>query len=220
VENGTVCDDGNPDTEADRCFDGTCTDDPCAVLDCAGIADACNTGTCNRELGRCEAMPVMDGAECDDGDPCTTGDQCGEGSCQGAAAMDGTVCDDGDECTTPDACDSGSCVGAPLDCSDRDGACVVGQCNPVTGTCGTTPKMNATVCNDGNACTTGDQCTGGVCGGAPRNCSTMDDMCNVGVCETGTGSCVRDPVDDGTACDDGDAMTTGDECTSGACAGT
>jgi len=41
---------------------------------------------------------------CDDGNACTTGDTCGNGSCAGAPVDPAVACDDGDACTT-EACD-------------------------------------------------------------------------------------------------------------------
>lgn len=43
------------------------------------------------------------------------------------------------------------------------------------------------------------------------------DACNTGSCDTATGTCVLEPVSDGTSCDDSDSCTTGDQCLAGVC---
>src|SRR5262249_17822956 len=102
-----------------------CTDDVCD-----------GTGTCRH---------IANGAECDDGDPCTPNDTCRDGVCVGTGtkacgvvgcseAPDGTPCNDDNACTSPDTCHGGTCVGVPL---------------------------NGTACDDGNACTENGQCAAG-----------------------------------------------------------
>lgn len=81
---------------------------------------------------------------CDDGNECTFGDTCGQGSCQPGTTL--RVCDDGNACTTD------SCV--------RGRGCVF------------TP--NTTACDDGNACTVSDRCGGGRCSGTPRVCDDQE----------------------------------------------
>ncbi len=71
-----------------------------------------------------------DAIDCDDKNPCTK-DLCTEGEC--AYEFFPSDCDDGDLCTTDDQCLNGECVGTPMDCADEDdctedscedGACV------------------------------------------------------------------------------------------------
>ena len=50
-----------------------------------------------------------------------------------------------------------------MDCSGMTDTCNVGTC--AAGACGPVPVTDGTVCDDGNALTTGDSCTGGVCAG-------------------------------------------------------
>jgi hypothetical protein len=74
-------------------------------------------------------------------------------------------------------------------------------------------------CDDGNACTQTDTCTGGVCAGSnPVVCSDPGE-CLGAACDPGTGDCL--PVNDpnGTDCNDGDVCTEGEECTNGVCGG-
>ena len=107
-----------------------------------------------------------DGAECSDGQYCTTSDACSGGTCGGTA----NGCDDKDACTT-DACDktTGGCshskiVGcngyctANSQCDDKS-ACTTDACT--ANAC--TFTNNTAACDDGNACSTGDVCSGGKC---------------------------------------------------------
>ena len=74
---------------------------------------------------------ALTGAECDDGNACTTEDTCVGTEC---ILRGNTVCDDEEQCTD-DSCDS-------------DGGCVF------------VDKVAGTPCNDGDACTLGDACGG------------------------------------------------------------
>ena len=73
-------------------------------------------------------------------------------------------------------------------------------------------------CTDGNACTKGDRCFGGVCTpGTSVTCMASDQCHNQGLCDPASGLCSNPPKDDGSPCEDGDACTTGDTCKSGLC---
>jgi hypothetical protein len=104
----------------EECDGGACCLSDCAVRPCNG------TGACIPGFLCCPA-----GANCGDGNPCTT-DGCNPGTgCTHAANQD--ACDDGDPCTVNDACGGGSCQpGAPLDCSDGN-PCTVDRCDPSSG---------------------------------------------------------------------------------------
>ncbi len=149
------CDDKNTCT-ADTCdaVSGKCSST--AIPGCQGCAkdgdcddkNGCTADKCDG--GKC-TFGTLAGANCDDGNPCTQGDQCSADKCQGLPAN----CDDKNPCTK-DACDpaNGKCGAAPADGSCDDGnlctisdVCVGGKC---------LPGANA-VCEDGNACTT-DSC--------------------------------------------------------------
>jgi MYXO-CTERM domain-containing protein len=125
--------------------------------------------------GQCENDP-LDGVACDDGNPCTTGDQCDIGSCDGElvecddsnactddACADGECaflaniepCDDGDACTSEDTCAAGACMGSTYSCDDGD-ACTADLCEG-DGTCSHIPQV--VDCDDSNACTA-DSCDG------------------------------------------------------------
>ena len=76
--------------------------------------------------------------------------------------------------------------------------------------CQSTP--NTAPCDDGDACTQGDLCSGGSCAGTPLDCddgnACTDDVCSNGVCENPPNS---------APCDDGDACTENDACSGGVC---
>jgi hypothetical protein len=241
IEKPIACDDNSPCTDDDTCDDGECVGTP---RDCSEFDTACTTGGCGR-LGECFAIPNENGGACDDGDKCTSGDECVEGECEGTPldcsdldsacrvgicngdsggceavpVEEPTECNDGDLCTGGDECDDGECVGTPRDCSDLDGECVEGACNPDTGSCVGRQLDDGEPCNDGQLCTTGDVCGDGTCAGEEKDCSASGGNCLVGDCNPDTGQCVGDPVDDGTPCNDGNGCTGDDECTDGQCAG-
>ena len=228
---GPGCDDGNDCTldacdddlckhialHGDDCDDGdVCTvDDQCALGECeSGIfqpcddLNSCTTDGCTPGVG-CDHEPTP-GAECDDGDACTTTDVCDGAVCLGSGplACDDAnpcttdechpinacvyviatgSCDDGDACTADDGCSGGACVGALIDCDDAD-LCTSDSCDTKLG-CEHTPFSSG--CDDGNNCT--------------------DDAC-----DAATG-CVSVP--NTAVCDDGLVCTSDDVCADGACAG-
>jgi len=141
---GTACDDGDGCTRTDTCRGGVCLG--ASPVDCSGLDDACNVGTC---------------------DPTT-------GSCGRARRPDGTRCDDGNACTLSDRCAAGACAGTARDCSGATDQCNVGSCDPTTGNCVAVPRADGLACNDGDSCTTPDRCSAGVCTGPNTCCSPRD----------------------------------------------
>ncbi len=195
----------------DNDCDGT-TDEqaPC------GKGEACVIWTCAGTAG-CKQAPMTNGVACDDGDPCTSGETCGqiEGAivCKGG----GNACDDGNSCTT-DSCTPAdgkpSCQHAAVDdasatvCQPGD-VCQVGTC--VAGSCAAKAK-----CVDANPCTE-DACnkTTGACTFQALKTNTP---CSLGLCESGLlcnevlKSCaLKGPSYKALDCDDKDACTV-DSC--------
>jgi hypothetical protein len=121
----------------------------CLAGACQGGQDGCVDSPCAKascDQGSCRYSPFPSGA-CDDGNACTEGDHCVFSS--GSPAYD-----------------PGRCVGAPkeLDCGALDSGCVVGVCNPTTGSCSARPALAGTPCDAGLACPDLAQCTGyGTC---------------------------------------------------------
>lgn len=70
-------------------------------------------------------------------------------------------CDDGDLCTTGDRCDNGTCVGEQIACASFP--CMSGVCDPLTGGCVQTAVDDGGECDDGHPCTVGDSCVSGNC---------------------------------------------------------
>ncbi len=69
-------------------------------------------------------------------------------------------CDDGDPCTYGAACEDGACSGGlPENCDDAN-SCTADTCI-LPGTC--THTAAASWCEDGDACSLGDTCSGGKC---------------------------------------------------------
>jgi hypothetical protein len=188
LNEGDPCDDSNGCTNNTTCQGGLCLGD---ATDCSGQDSSCTVGTCNPETGLCSAEPINEGE----------------------------LCDDGDLCTENEVCADGACVGLAVDCSHLDDQCVVGMCDPGTGLCEGVPVSEGGTCDDGDACTLNDVCTGGVCAGTPADCGHLNSTCSVGQCNATTGECEALPINEGGACNDNSACTTGDVCTGGACVG-
>jgi len=219
-----------------------------ATMACTA-SDSCHTaGTCDPATGMCTNPAKAEGATCNDGNACTTGDACRAGVCTGAAMActasdtchtagtcdpttgmcsnpakpEGTSCDDGKMCTSGNTCKKGVCSGGTnTSCAASDQCHTAGTCDPTTGVCSNPAKPDGAKCDDGNACTTGnDTCVAGVCTGGPAVACTAMDMCHTaGTCDQATGLCSNPVKADGAKCDDGKACTT-DACRAGICVGT
>jgi hypothetical protein len=154
------------------------------------------TGTCVQ--GACQ-YAFIEGAQCDDGNPCTVDDTCSAGACTGTpmacTSPNPPICTDATHLKTydnPGVCNGGRCVYTPETLACGSGGCSGGACqtDPCANvTCATPPSVcydaagtcsqgscnyptNHAACDDGNACTDGDACNGGVCSGTPKLCST------------------------------------------------
>jgi len=140
--------------------------------DCDGVVDEeicdddnpCTDDQCIPGVG-CEHL-ALDGIPCAGEDPCAGEWICDDGACVGEAKD----CDDGKACTV-DSCDpvDGHCDHAAVDgnCPASNNPCV-GQvfCDPFAGPeadpdqdgCVVVMKAPGTGCDDGDLCTTGDNC--------------------------------------------------------------
>ena len=205
--NTASCDDGNACTSGDKCTVGVCS--PGEAVDCTGGKPAgCLDYTCNATTG-CASTPVS--AKCDDANPCTD-DACDGKTGDCTHVSNKAKCDDGDNCTLADACSSAKCGGTPVTCDDAE-LCTTDGCNPSTGGCVFSP--NQLPCDDDNACTSGDACATGKCGGTPVLCNDGN-VCTLDSCAKQSG-CL---FSNGTGpCDDGSACSGPDACDSGVCSG-
>lgn len=184
-----------------------CDGTTCRPWVCIPDSRFCSGTTLNRCSRDGASFVVQE--DCDDGNPCSTGDGCEGTRCLPRTAV---ACDDGNPCTT-DACDptTGDCASAPADgpCEDGDPCTVDDLC--VAGEC---LAGGALPCTDRNPCTR-DFCTsllGCVHEPAAGSCAPVStDGCAIGG-ECLNGACaVIAP-----ACDDNDPCTL-DACLSGAC---
>ncbi len=222
VLDGASCDDGSACTKNDHCESGACVGAAVACSD----EDPCTDDDCDPASG-CVYAPAT-GAPCDDGNACTSGDQCVAGVCQGELEVgcgcetteDCAPLEDGDACNGTLACVDGECVVAPgsvVTCSQTGlGPCLVNTCDPDTGACNKIPRPNGESCDDGSVCTTDDVCAAGVCKGKDKSCDDGN-LCTTDSCDAAVG-CKH--AFNSVACDDGNDCTSGDVCKQGTCGGT
>src|SRR5204863_228194 len=152
------------------------------------------------------------------GDACTRTDICKAEVCQGTNPV---VCSASDQCHAPGACDpaTGNCSNPNATdwtaCNDRNACTTNDTCSG--GSCVGGPALD---CNDGNTCTQTDTCQGGLCTGSdPVDCPTPDQCHDTNVCNPATGICSNPPLT-GIPCDDTNPCTLDDTCQVGVCAGT
>ncbi len=213
VPNSAPCDDGNACTLSDQCDSGQCKSK--AMLGC-NDSDPCTDDACEPAAG---CVHTLNTAPCDDGNACTSNDQCAAGSCVAGPAIDcaddnpctddscapktgckhspnQAPCDDGNACTVADQCESGQCKSkAMLPCNDSD-PCTDDSCDPAAGC---VHKLNTAPCDDGDVCTTGDKCAAGLCSGTGKLACDDSNPCTQDSCVSGQG-CTNAPLPDGTAC--------------------
>jgi cysteine-rich repeat protein len=199
------CDDNDDNGTPQSCCSASCTYRPEGTA--CEDGDACTSNACDGQ-NNCIASPV----NCDDNDPCTD-DSCDPST--GCIYTNNTApCDDGNACTTNDTCSDDVCVGGPPPNCDDGNVCTDDSCDPAIGCVNTN---NTLPCNDGNACTTADTCSDGVCvGGPPPNCDDGN-LCTDDSCDPAIG-CVN--TNNTAPCDDDNACTQTDVCSGGGCVGT
>jgi len=225
------CEDGNLCTKGDMCKSALCLPGEPVVCD---DDNECTTDSCSPLVG-CKF--INNSFPCDDNDPCSDGDQCFGGLCkkgpdlvecddQNSCTKEWCApfvgcqyepldaqCSDGNGCTFGDHCENGECVFQwEMDCAD-DNPCTDDLCDPAFGCANV---FNSNECDDGNACTLGDQCVKGKCSkGLLKLECFVENPCASGICDPALG-CVMTP-EDGVPCDDGDVCTVDDYCENGEC---
>jgi hypothetical protein len=191
----TGCDDGKPCTTGDVCTGGACAGTPVADGTGCGTGLVCFGATCQ---AGCVVAGVFYAPDADDpNNTCR--------SCQPAVSAtaftpkpDNSPCNDGNACTQTDTCQGGTCVGGnPVVCTASDQCHDVGTCDTSTGLCSNPAKADGFPCDDGSACTAGDQCIGGTCAPGP-SCPAPDDCHDVGTCAGNT--CTYPVFEDGRVC--------------------
>jgi hypothetical protein len=218
-------DDDDPCTGELACLEGTCRLKPGSLPACdTWPAPPCQAWVCNGGSGDCVLAGRPDDQPCDDGNPCTLDEACFFGECYGvnlctcAADADCAPYDDGDACNGALACRDGACEVAPgsvVLCGDPAGLpCTRRSCDPTSGQCVTTPAHDDAPCLDLDACTTGEVCAAGQCGGGEsRACDDLN-PCTADFCASDLG-CLHQNLD--AACDDGNPCTKGEYCQAGMC---
>lgn len=206
------CNDGN-DCTTDTCTSGSCfhTNNSGSCNDglyCNG-ADTCSGGSCSIHAGN--PCPPLDG----DGN-CSESCRESEDNCT-APDPNGSPCNDGLFCNGTDSCSSGSCSahsGNPCPGPDGDADCTE-TCLESSDSC-TASDPNGSVCNDGNAQTSGDVCSSGTCAGTliPVNCDDGN-PCTVDTVNGTT--CAHTAASFGTPCNDNLFCNGTDSCNNGAC---
>jgi len=167
--------DGNPCTPKNLCqVNGTCKTGECIgePKSCAfSPLSECNSVTCDPNTGKCVGVPDPS----KDNVPCVL---------------------TGDLCRVNKSCQAGECTGGePKDCSGLDVGCVLGECNPDNGLCGTVAAPVGTPCIPGTA------------------------ECVIGACDNKR-ECKASSAPDGSSCNDFNSCTKGDKCMSGTCIST
>ena len=198
TEQDGPCDDGNPCTEDETCVTGICTGGTKIVCD---DNNPCTTDACSTVEG-CIAIP--NSAGCNEGDPCTVGDQCVDGACQPGedvcfpcqSDLDCLQYDDGNLCNGLVVCEGGLCealADSAVVCQQPANGCLVVECDPESGECIDSELPGMIFCDDGNLCTLDDICVDGVCTGKPVNCQDGNN-CTVDSCDSDQG-CLHEPLE-------------------------
>ena len=243
---GCACTRDKDCPKASNLCDGelSCQEGQCVVVYVNGIQcseqpkNSCQESVCDPENGQCGMVWKKDGATCDDSNPCTQNESCAGGVCSGGknqcSCNKNTDCasfEDGDLCNGTLYCDlsvtPGLCRVDPETmtlCVESETSCLGNYCQPSTGLCKLEAFSDGGKCDDGNACTLGDQCQKGQCVpvvtalcGAPQSCgdsSCSNECWSVPECDPAAG-CLEFPVDG--PCDDGLPCHSGDQCVGGLC---
>ncbi len=197
----TSCDAGGGGTQLDGDDDGAggaggvVEPLPCGI-DCATIqTDVCSEAVCDEASGQCTVMPVSD-VECDDGQFCTVGDVCVEGTCTGQSMNDCGM--------SPE---SWKCQGV--------------TCDEASAECTLTPLPEGTGCTASDLCIVDATCNAnGLCTGPVNDCffAAVPNACQVAVCNADSGSCEPVPGNNNLPCID-TLCSQGGSCSNGMCLG-
>ena len=173
-----ACNDNNFCTVNDICVGGNCFASP---RDCSdGIA--CTNDFCVNEVNACRHDP--------DSALCPNSSECFAGVCdpqQGCVLNPriGSPCNGGNKCFAG-VCNNFGCQIQVFLCNDNN-SCTIDAClDPDSGACGHTNSTGS--CDDGNACTVGDTCSGGACqsGTTPLDCDDHN-ACTIDFCDPASG---------------------------------
>ena len=185
--NGSPCTDGLFCDGTDTCVGGACTGhtgDPCSGgPECAHA--------CNEAADNCFDLAAT--ACTNDGNFCTDDHCSGAGAC--IHPNNTLPCDDGLFCNGADVCGGGACTHAGNPCAG--GLACHDVCDEGADTC---LVPNGTACSDANACTMGETCTAGVCGGGSTTVCPLCETCDtVGGCQVAPRTGCKVPTAPGKA---------------------
>jgi hypothetical protein len=191
---GTACNDGDPCTQTDTCDGaGACVGSNPVACTTPGTCQTLVGAACNKQTGSCDYPLAAPSTSCSDGNACTQNDVCSAaGACVPGPAIN--VCPGADQCHS------------------------VGTCAPATGCPAPVAVANGTLCNDANACTSGDACLAGVCAGtvdAAHLCNTPPTAaCQSagGTCNPATGACSYPAANTGATCGVANLCVSGQQC--------
>jgi hypothetical protein len=232
-ENDGICKIKNKADGTACATDDLCIEEPsCDKGECTGGAvkcddnNKCTKDACDPDQG-CVFEALADGTKCSDGSLCTDNDQCVAGQCVGDPVGGCDSCtedadcqpyEDGNLCNGTLKCIDGQCAvdeETVVVCQGSNDPCKEVKCIPATGDCETKSALDGAACNDQNACTEADYCSGGVCKGLPLDCDDKN-ACTKDSCDPDAG-CKYDPIQN--SCGDGDPCTVNDHCVDGVCVG-
>ncbi len=113
---GTACDDGDPCMQGEVCRAGVCGGASPVVCE---PSDQCHlAGECDPASGACSNPAAPDGKSCDDGDACSLNEACQSGACVSTSILD---CDDQDPCTSGECDAQQGCLHSPKECKSQGG---------------------------------------------------------------------------------------------------
>lgn len=186
----TASDLGADTSPADACSGESCdTAEQCTPQSCA-TTNPCQEAVCNAATGKCDLLNANDGQPC-----------------EGPAAK---PCFD-------TLCQEGECLSKARICLDEN-PCTQDSCDSQQDVC-LHENLTGNDCEDGDACTLGDQCLEGVCvpGALTKSCDDSN-PCTDNQCDPATGECQF--PNNTTFCEDGNPCTVNDTCLNGQCQST
>ncbi len=146
-------------------------------------------------------------AECGDGNDCTV-DTCDNFVACSHLARSG-ACTDFDACASGEFCTAGVCGGGGTVACNDGNLRTTDACFPSLGCIG---FPTAGSCDDGDTCTTGEACSGGVCGGGgPADCDDGE-VCTFDGCSPFGAGCIHAIDDTCSDVDDDQKRDDRDEC--------
>ncbi len=160
------------------------------IVTCVPWPHPCTKSVCNPATGSCKTAKEAAKTACEDGDPCTYKESCdGDGKCEAGAnvcactkSADCEQLDDGNACNGTLFCDKSEppfvCrtnLTTVVKCPAAKDQCKRQACLSKTGKCAAVPLQDGTICDDGDACTTGDVCAKGSCTAGTDTCVCQTD---------------------------------------------